>query len=322
VELISVGPFERLDPGDSVTVDFAYMGAPSIELLDKRAHTAQRAFDLHYIVPVPPPSPRFKAVARDGAIDYYWDDSPEAFLDPTSPLPRDFEGYRLYAGHGRDTLNLLAQFDLAGAPNDTTGFNTGLAGVRMAQPVVIDGVTYHYKYTLSNVRDGFKYFAAVTAYDLGTTEIESLESGRDQNEVMVVPAPRPGERAGGVVVFPNPYRVEAAWDHGRNVREHYLWFANLPPHCNIRIYTLAGDLVLDEAFDGATYNGSNARGIYNPASDLPGTFSGATFGWDLVTRRGQAAATGLYMWSVENHATGKTQVGKVLLVKSDREGLQ
>jgi hypothetical protein len=175
---------------------------------------------------------------------------------------------------------------------------------------------------VNSLRDGFKYFTAVTAYDLGTTEIESLESGRGQNESMVVPAPRVGERAGKVVVFPNPYRVEAAWDAGKNVREHYLWFANLPAHCSIRVYTLAGDLVYDQSFDGATYDGSNARGIFNPASDLPGTFSGATFGWDLVTRRGQAAATGLYLWSVEDHDSGKTQVGKVLIVKSDREGLQ
>jgi hypothetical protein len=321
VELISVGPFAQVNPGDSVEVDFVYMGGTDDANLSKRAHTAQRAYDLNYIVPVPPPSPHFKAVVREGAVDYYWDDSPEAFLDPTSPQPRDFEGYRLYAGEERDSLHLVGQFDLAAAPHDTTGFNTGLESIRLNPPVSIDGETYQYKFTLSSLRTGFKYFAAVTAYDLGTTEIESLESGLTQNEVMFVPAPRAGNGL-QVVVFPNPYRVEAAWDHGKNVRDHYLWFANLPARCNIRIYTLAGDLVLDYAFDGATYDGSNARGVYNPASDLPGTFSGATFGWDLVTRRGQAAATGLYMWSVEDKASGKSQVGKVLLVKSDREGLQ
>jgi hypothetical protein len=326
VELLSVGPFDQLNSGDSLQVDFVYLGGTDDATMVKRAHTAQRAYDLDYIVPVPPPSPHFKAVVREGAVDYYWDDSPESFIDLTSPLPRDFEGYRLYAGEARDSLHLIGQFDLAAAPHDTTGFNTGLDVVRQNPPVTIDGETYQYKYTLSSLRTGFKYFAAVTAYDLGNTEIESLESGRTQNEIMFVPAPRAGEHSGGVVVFPNPYRVEAAWDHEAwklgNVREHYLWFANLPPHCNIRIYTLAGDLVLDEAFDGATYNGSNARGIYDPANDLPGTFSGATFGWDLVTRRGQAAATGLYMWSVEDKANGKTQVGKVLIVKSDREGFQ
>jgi len=272
-------------------------------------------------VPVPPPSPRFKVVSRENAVDYYWDDSPESTVDPTSPIQKDFEGYRVYAGEERDDLRLIAQYDLATPPHDTTGFNTGLESARLPTPVVIDGVTYQYRYTLPNVRNGFKYFAAVTAYDLGTSEIESLESGRSQNEVMVVPAPRAGERPTGVVVFPNPYRVEAAWDHGRGVREHYLWFANLPPRCTIRIYTLAGDLVYETGFDGSTYNGANARGIYNPASDLPGTFSGATFGWDLVTRRGQAAASGLYLWSVEDGG-GKKQVGKVLIVKSDREGLQ
>ena len=321
VELIAVGPFHQVNAGDSLEVDFVYFGGTSDVELDKRAHTAQRAYDLHYVVPVPPPSPRFKVVARENAVDYYWDDSSELFEDPTSPIKVDFEGYRLYAGETRDDLRLLAQYDLKTAPHDTTGFNTGLDAVRLPTPVVIDGVTYHYRYQLGNLRNGFKYFGAVTAYDLGTSEIESLESGRTQNEVMVVPAPRAGEHKGGVVVFPNPYRVEAAWDHGNNVREHYLWFANLPSRCTIRIFTLAGDLVYEAGFDGATYNGSNARGIYNPANDLPGTFSGATFGWDLVTKRGQAAASGLYLWSVED-AGGKKQVGKVLIVKSDREGLQ
>lgn len=326
VELITVGPFPQVNPGDSIEVDFVYLGGTDDLNLIKRARTAQRAYDLNYIVPVPPPSPLFRAVAREGAVDYYWDDSPESFLDPTSPLPRDFEGYRLYAGEEREDLHLIGQFDLTAAPHDTTGFNTGLESVRLSPPAVIDGVTYHYKFTLPSLRNGFKYFAAVTAYDLGTTEVESLESGRSQNEVMVVPAPRPGERDGGVVVFPNPYRVEAAWDQkaaalGR-VRDHYLWFANLPPRCTIRIYTLAGDLVYDYKFDGATYNGANARGVFNPASDLPGAFSGATFGWDLITRRGQAAGSGLYLWSVEDAVTGKSKVGKLLIIKSDREGLQ
>lgn len=321
-ELLAVGPFAQVNPGDSIEVDFAYIGsANEIDLL-KRARTAQRAYDLNYIVPVPPPSPRLKMVARDNAMDFYWDESPEFFEDPTSPNPLDFEGYRIYAGENRDDLRLVAQFDLTAFPHDTTGFNTGLAPVRLATPEVIDGVTYHYKYSLGSLKNGFKYFASVTAYDLGTTEIESLESGRGQNEVMVVPAPRTGERAEGVVVFPNPYRVEARWDQGQGVRDHYLWFANLPSQCTIRIYTLAGDLVYEADFNGATYNGSNARGIYNPANDLPATLSGASFGWDLVTRRGQAAATGLYMWSVEDKSGGKTQVGKVLIVKSDREGLQ
>jgi hypothetical protein len=221
-------------------------------------------------------------------------------------------------GEDRNSLNLVAQFDLAESPHDTTGFNTGFGAIRLAQPVVIDGITYKYKYTLDHLRDGFKYFAAVTSYDLGTSEIESLESGISQNEALAIPAPKPGE-GGGVTVFPNPYRVEASWDQLKNARDHYLWFANLPQQCTIRIYTLSGDLVYEYEFDGRTYNGANARGIYNPSSDLKANLSGATFGWDMITKQGQAAATGLYMWSVQPKNGGKREVGKFLLVKSDRE---
>ena len=320
VTLIAVGPFPTINPGDSISVDFAYIGALNYEDLSKRAVVAQRAYDLDYVVPVPPPSPRFKAIARQNALDFYWDDSAEDFIDQTNPIGKDFEGYRVYVGESRDTLNLLAQFDLAESPHDTTGFNTTLDSVRLATPVVLDGVTYHYKYTVSNLRDGFKYYSAVTAYDLGTPDIESLESGFAQNEVAAVPSAAPGERSSDkVTVFPNPYRVEAAWDRFQQARDHYLWFANLPAQCTIKIYTLSGDLVFETDFDGSTYDGSNARGIYRPGTDVKAVLSGSSFGWDLITRNSQAAATGLYMWAVEDKKTGKRQTGKFLIVKSDRE---
>ncbi|MCC6349289.1 MAG: hypothetical protein IT347_06820 [Candidatus Eisenbacteria bacterium] len=326
--LLAVGPFETLNPGDSIQVDFAYMGAndPSIPVeqqqLALRARVAQHAYDLDYKVPVPPPSPTMRVVPRAGAVDLYWTDAPESFEDPTSPNPRDFEGYRVYVGEDRLDLRLYRQFDLDTSPNDTTGFNTGFGAIRLATPEVVDGVTYRYKLTVSSLRDGFHYWVAVTSYDVGTSEIESLESGLAQNETTVIPAPAPGEAAGaGITVFPNPYRVEARWDSQQNVRDHFLWFANLPPKATIRIYTLHGDLIYETDFDGATYSGTNARGIYNPTTDLKTHLSGATWGWDMITRAGQAAATGLYVYSVEDRQSGKRTLGKFLIVKSDREGL-
>ena len=80
-------------------------------------------------MPVPPPSPRLKVIARHNALDLYWDDSPESFIDITSPLPKDFEGYRVKIGDDRLDLHRVAQFDLKNSPHDTTGFNTGLAPV-------------------------------------------------------------------------------------------------------------------------------------------------------------------------------------------------
>lgn len=318
VTLLAVGPFRNLNTGDSVSVDFAYIGALTPEEMNRRAAIAQRAYDLDYLVPVPPPSPRFHVVARANAIDYYWDESPESFLDRTSTTQQDFEGYRVYVGESREELRLVAQFDKTTAPNDTTGFNTGFRAVRLPTPVTIDGGTYHYRYTLENIRDGFKYWAAVTSYDLGTTEIESLESGLNQNEQMVVSGPAPGERS-GVTVFPNPYRVEARWDLGAQARDHYLWFANLPSKCELKLFTLSGDLIYEVDFDGATYDGRNARGIYRPGSDLRSNLSGAMFGWDMITRQGQAVASGLYLWALEDKQSGKRESGKFLIVKSDRE---
>lgn len=329
VVLLGAGPFETLNTGESVEVDFAFIGANDLslavgqDLLVRRARVAQQAYDLNYRVPVPPPSPEIHVVPRHGEVDVYWTDAPESFEDPTSPNPRDFEGYRVYIGDDRLDLRLYRQFDLATAPNDTTGFNTGFGEVRLAVPAVFAGRTYPYKTTIRNLRDGFHYWVAVTSYDVGTSEIESLESGVAQNQLAVVPAPAPGEAlGGGVTVFPNPYRVEARWDQQQNVRDHYLWFANLPPQCVIRIYTLNGDLVLETEFDGSTYDGRNARGVYDPRSDLATRLSGASWGWDMITRAGQAAATGLYMYSVEDRQTGKRTLGKFLIVKSDREGLR
>ncbi len=189
-------------------------------------------------------------------------------------------------------------------------------------PCVVDTTRYQYKYTVGNLRNGFKYYVSVTAYDLGNTQVESQESGLDQNRVVAIPAPAPDEPRGRKpTVFPNPYRVEARWDQGKNVRDHYLWFAGLPKRCGIKILTLSGDLVFEEEFDGATYRGEGARGVYDPDKSLgQPVLSGGTFGWNLITTEGQAVATGLYLFSVEDRDTGERTIGKFLIVKSDLEG--
>jgi len=318
VELIAVGPFPTINPGDSVSVDFAYVGGLTYDQVAHRAVVAQRAYDLHYIVPTPPPSPHMKVVARGNAVDLYWDDTPESVSDPTSPVGKDFEGYRIYAGEQRDSLALVGQYDLTEAPHDTVGFNTGFSAIRLSTPIDENGFHYTYKTTVPGLRDGFKYYVAVTSYDTGDPNIESLESGESQNETMAVPAPSAAE-GGGVTVFPNPYRVEAAWDRGQQARDHYLWFSHLPSRCTLEIFTLSGDRVFSTQFDGSSYDGSNARGIYTPGTGIGSVMSGATFGWDMITGQGQAIASGLYMWAVKDHDSGARQTGKVLIVKSDRE---
>jgi len=318
VELLAVGPFRTINPGDSISIDYAYIGGLTYADLSRRAVVAKRAYDLHYKVPVPPPSPSLRLVPRANGLDLYWNRAPEDFIDPTSAIGKDFEGYRVYVGENRDTLNLAAQYDLATSPHDTTGYNTGFGRVAF-DTTFADGQHFDYRFQISNLRDGFKYFAAVTAYDLGNPDIESLESGTSQNEQMAIPGPAPSEASGGVSVFPNPYKVEAAWDRGQQARDHYVFFTRLPTKCTIQIFTLSGDLVYSTDFDGSSYNGTNASGIVRTGTDLPAVMSGTTFGWDMITRWGQAVASGLYIWAVKDKQNGNRQTGKLLILKSDRE---
>lgn len=317
IMLMGVGPFDEIAPGDSIEVDFAFVGGEDRAALDRNADYAQFAAGIDYRLPSPPPSPRLLVEAGDRRIDLWWDDSPEFAVDPASQIPGglDFEGYRLYVGLDRDRPLRVAQFDLV----DTTGFNTGLDSVRLAEPRVVDGVTYRYHRSIRGLKNGFRYWGAVTSYDTGDQATESLESGVAQNRFLAVPNPGPGEGAGGIVVYPNPYRVDAAWDSGRREREHYLWFSGLPPRCVLRVYTLSGDRVLEKRLEGAS--GRQARGVWDPARDRDTgapALSRASFAWDLLTERGQAAATGLYLWSVEDLDGGGFTRGKLLLVKSNR----
>jgi hypothetical protein len=242
--------------------------------------------------------------------------------DPTSPAPGglDFEGYRVYAGRDRNHLGMVAQFDKV----DTTGFNTGLAPALIpGGPLIEGGDTLVYHAIVPALPDGFKEYVAVTSYDTGDEQIASLESGLNENKSLAVPNPAPGERHDGVTVYPNPYHAEAGWDAGDLVRDHYLWFANLPARAHLSIYTLAGDLVFDTDFDGASYQGAGARGLYDPHQDLdtgPPSLSGTSYAWNLISSRGQAVASGLYLFAVRDRANGHIQRGKFLVVKSDKEG--
>lgn len=322
IELLTFGPIDLLPPGQSFSFDFALVFGATQQELAEHAAFAQFAFDLDYRLPRPPPSPRLFARAEQNRVTLLWDDSPESVPDETSPQPGglDFEGYRVYLGPDRNALRRVAQFDQP----DTAGFNTGLGAIRLAEPQVIDGDTVRYAYTIEGLRDGFSYFAAVTSFDLGDDRVPSLESGVSQNKRLVVSAVAPGERPGsGVAVFPNPYKVEARWDAGTLVRDHYLWFANLPRRCHLAIFTLAGDLVYETEFDGSSYHGENARGLYDPRTDLdvdPPDLSGSAFAWNLISREGQAIASGLYLFAVKDRDTGEIQRGRFLVLKSDREG--
>ncbi|MCA9783672.1 MAG: hypothetical protein H6678_09600 [Candidatus Delongbacteria bacterium] len=280
-----------------------------------------------YLLPQPPPGPRTHLEVADHAITLYWDNSPELFIDPISG-EADFEGYRVYGSPRTEGIQqdktLLLELDLI----NEIWPNTGLAEVTLADSVQYDGHWFHYALHLENLLNGQPRgnWVAVSAFDRGNADnnLPSLESDYKVNRAYYYPGALPDDRAAGGPdrapgVYPNPYRGHASWD-GTGAYERLIWFTNLPPRCQIQIFTISGDLVAELDHDASTYQGDNVALIRQTreqlaGQDTPFIFSGGEHAWDLVTKHNQAIATGLYLFSVEDLATGSVEVGKFAVIK-------
>lgn len=129
--LISVGPYTSLNPGESINIAFAIICAKRYEdgrpitadtdeqrkNLEQNASWAQTAYNGEdanfngfldpgedkdndgvidrFILPSPPDVPKVKVVPADHKIDIYWTKASESSIDPISNQ-LDFEGYRIY----------------------------------------------------------------------------------------------------------------------------------------------------------------------------------------------------------------------------------
>jgi hypothetical protein len=282
-----------------------------------------------YILPEPPPVPNMTVDVGDQVVTIYWQDNAESFIDPIS-RQRDFEGYRVYgarktAGETAVEFTLLGEFDKYDPAFPNMGYNTGFDLIRITNDrgepdsVEIAGRYYQYRFVNEGVKNGWLNYYTVTAYDRGDPDanLESLESSIYANRQYVYPGVKAeaDDWVGNVGVYPNPYRGQALWD-GYGSRQRMIWFQNLPRKAEIRIFTLAGDLVdiieHDEGYTGADIENIDDR--KNPH------FSGGEHAWDLITRHDQAVASGLYLFTVENRdpnspAYKTIKEGKFLIIK-------
>ncbi|HOC88968.1 MAG TPA: hypothetical protein PKI90_05430, partial [bacterium] len=127
----------------------------------------------------------------------------------------------------------------------------------------------------------------------------------------------PARKAGSslpVGVFPNPYRGQAIWD-GDSDRQQMLWFFNLPAEAEVRIYTLAGDVVDEFIHHGATYKGEDVELMQQRIGGSNTVLPGGLHAWDLISAFDQAIATGLYFFSVKDLQSGEIQTGKFVVIK-------
>ncbi len=100
-----------------------------------------------------------------------------------------------------------------------------------------------------------------------------------------------------VFVVPNPWRGSAEWDltpSNADPTGSHIDFAGLPAKpCDVRIFTLAGDLVQTLQHDG-----SSGRG---------------TVSWNMISRNGQDIVSGMYLYAVT--CGGETQVGRFTIIR-------
>lgn len=296
----------RLDPGEDVNGNL---------FLDR------------YLLPSPPDLPKLKTVVANQNVTLYWSNNGENSIDPISNR-KDFEGYRIYrtnagselalTGDLTEQLRLIADFDSA---HNSYFNNTGFGFIKLNTPMTFAGDTtkYWYKFDFPNQLNGFQYVYTVTAYDKGDSaqNLESLESSLLGNsQTIVVGTPANNNENAEIGVYPNPYYSSAVWDGGGAKKEvlRKIYFYNLPSKCEISIWSLAGDLVDKFEHDGATYNGNDIE-WFKTFSDGTQKFAGGEHAWDLISREGQAIATGLYLYTVKDNATGNIKRGKFLIVK-------
>ncbi len=356
IQLNSIGPFEEVAIGETITVYIAFVTAlmpdefqglipgniGDVDQLDNdqsRANLlanidwAYRLFDgqeaedgsrIRFLVPEPPEVPRMRVELDAGVVSVYWDNRAEFSVDPVTG-EEDFAGYRLYRSKLGDDIRgtiassaqMLREWDL---PDSGVGFGTGFDEIRLDEPVTFPGdpVEYHYRYDISGMLSGWQYLFAVTAFDEGDERTDPLETSINANAIRVFPGTAPNENFGSsdeeyrVGVYPNPYRINAAWD-GATPFTRKIMFYNLPARAQIRVYTLAGEIVATLDHDAETYTGDIRW--FNNFSSSDRILPGGEHAWDLLSAANQNLATGLYLYTVKDLDGGNVQRGRFAVIK-------
>lgn len=299
--VISCGPLS-ISAGASVTVVFAEVlgemdrakivegGAANIDLLKTESLAALRAnieacremYANGYDVVDPPPTPTdgensLTIAGIGGGVRVAWPPVSPDYVDPDKGT-NDFAGYKVYQ-----------------ATYYVSGPWTEVADIAKGSEVMEDGMVVFEHLDLPL---GVGTYYAVTSYDT-----DGNESGKvNPNRFPIYPLMAPNEQfPDKVYVVPNPFRQNSNLKgSGEGLR---LEFIGLPPKCNIRIYTLAGDLVREIYHDDGS--GSQAWGSIE-------TLDYQTNQWM------QYVSPGFYIYHVESRVSGeegKSFIGKFAIVR-------
>lgn len=277
-----LGPM-NIDNGETVHIAWGYGLGEGLDGLRKNLQWAYDLYHNDFQGPSAPDAPDVMISKGDGYIKINWDDKSETSADPLTG-EMDFEGYRIYRSLDKTNWTLLVDYDLV----DDLGDNTGLP---------MTNTSGLYEYTDTDVVNGFVYYYTVSAYDKGSADLASLETGKTTN-YFAEPGPVATSKAlveDAIRVVPNPFVVKAPWDFTPtqdNPSEERLQFQNVPLGAKITVFNLAGDKIIELKQQGSD-------GYVN---------------WDLITRNTQKVVSGTYLYVVEAD-NGDTFIDKFVVVR-------
>jgi hypothetical protein len=298
--LLRFGPFE-LKVGDTLHYMVGEIQGVGEEGMLENVNYMIKLKESGFKTPGPPPSPKVRASIKNHQAILRWDPqpgdkNPEVWIDSTrldvEVEPQPFEGYRVYKSTESKTgpWTLLAEYDIAG--NAFFG-NTGL----------------QYEYTDQGLVNNLEYYYAVSSFSKPdvVSEQKSIESNMNLSAVVVTPGTAaPTSVTDEIAVIPNPYRgdiayqnYKPAWEvvpagHSWHEIDRRIQFINIPSPCEIKIYSLAGDLITTLQHDNPN------RGFVD---------------WNLTSTIGQTIASGIYLFTVEDTKNGDIHVGKFVVIK-------
>ena len=244
--LLSLGPVDLAD-GDSLHIVGGWVIGAGLDGLRRQADNMLDAYYRNggWGVPDVPPVPSFFYETSNGVVDCSWSDEAEIY--------EPFGGYHLY----RSVFN-TTDWELIGELESGT-----------------------YEFTDSTVTSGFPYFYSLCVYDAETlvqSRKNNYKKTLDGTPIPVVPGWAADlDWTENVRVVPNPYRGSAEWELPY---ANKIAFVNLPPMCDIQIYTLSGDHV--ETLEHRSYGGDEGEEY-----------------WDLTNSDGRLVCTGLYVYCVQ-----------------------
>jgi hypothetical protein len=169
---------------------------------------------------------------------------------------------------------------------------------------------FEYEYTLRSLLTSQQYYVAISAFDQGTPakQLRPMETDptiNAQREYAQWSSTEVEQRGLNVVVYPNPYRIDAnyrerfeGWENPNLSieRSRAIHFTNLPHKCTIRIFSLDGDLI-------RVLNHDYPEGA-------PGSMHET---WDMISRNTMSITSGIYYYSVESDMGN--QIGKLVIIK-------